>query len=831
MMDVSKKLKDEKYRTSKKVKDLKENFIDHLNLTLGKDFKNATMWDKFYALSLVVKDRVLERWLKTQKKYYESNDVKRVYYLSIEFLMGRLLYNNILNLKIDKEIKKAMDEIGLSLDELSEIEPDAGLGNGGLGRLAACFLDSIATLSYPGYGYGIRYEYGIFKQLIKDGFQVEVPDDWLKNGNPWEIERKDRAVKVKFFGRTESYKDKEGNTRFRWVDTYDVIALPYDTPVVGYGNDVANTLRLWSAKPITEFDFDNFQKGNYVKAVESQAIAGAISKVLYPNDAFYAGRELRLKQEYFFVSASIQDIIRRFKSQFGNNFDIFPEKNVIQLNDTHPALAIPELMRILVDEEFLPWEKAWEITTKTFAYTNHTVMPEALEKWEVHLLERLLPRHLEIMYEINARFLDNVSKYYPGNIEKIRNVSIFEEGHVKQARMANLSVVGSFSINGVSKLHTEILKERVFKDFYDIWPEKFNNKTNGITQRRWLLQSNPELSKLITDTIGDEWIVNLDHLKNLEKYADDKVFLNEFYKVKQNNKIRLSNYIKKELNIDVNPDSIFDVQVKRLHEYKRQLLNVMHIIYLYQTLKENPEQDIYPRTFIFGAKAAPGYRMAKLIIKLINSVADVINNDNEIADKIKVVFVPNYNVSLAEIIIPAANVSEQISTAGKEASGTGNMKFALNGALTIGTLDGANIEIKECVGDENIFIFGLTAEQVAKLKESRLYNPYEIYLRNENIRKILDAINNGYFNKNDPELFKDIFQSLLFGLNGAQADEYMLLADFDSYKTRHKEIDFIYRDKYRWNKKALLNVARVGMFSSDRTIREYARDIWKVKSI
>lgn len=830
-MDVSKKLKDEKYRTSKKVKDLKENFIDHLNLTLGKDFKNATMWDKFYALSLVVKDRVLEKWLKTQKKYYESNDVKRVYYLSIEFLMGRLLYNNILNLKIDKEIKKAMDEIGLSLDELSEIEPDAGLGNGGLGRLAACFLDSIATLSYPGYGYGIRYEYGIFKQLIKDGFQVEVPDDWLKNGNPWEIERKDRAVKVKFFGRTESYNDKEGNTRFRWVDTYDVIALPYDTPVVGYGNDVANTLRLWSAKPITEFDFDNFQKGNYVKAVESQAIAGAISKVLYPNDAFYAGRELRLKQEYFFVSASIQDIIRRFKAQFGNNFDIFPEKNVIQLNDTHPALAIPELMRILVDEEFLPWEKAWEITTKTFAYTNHTVMPEALEKWEVHLLERLLPRHLEIMYEINARFLDNVSKYYPGNVEKIRNVSIFEEGHVKQARMANLSVVGSFSVNGVSKLHTEILKERVFKDFYDIWPEKFNNKTNGITQRRWLLQSNPELSKLITDTIGDEWIVNLDHLKNLEKYADDKVFLNEFYKVKQNNKIRLSNYIKKELNIDVNPDSIFDVQVKRLHEYKRQLLNVMHIIYLYQTLKENPEQDIYPRTFIFGAKAAPGYRMAKLIIKLINSVADVINNDNEIADKIKVVFVPNYNVSLAEIIIPAANVSEQISTAGKEASGTGNMKFALNGALTIGTLDGANIEIKECVGDENIFIFGLTAEQVAKLKESRLYNPYEIYLRNENIRKILDAINNGYFNKNDPELFKDIFQSLLFGLNGAQADEYMLLADFDSYKTRHKEIDFIYRDKYRWNKKALLNVARVGMFSSDRTIREYARDIWKVKSI
>ncbi|ANQ53013.1 maltodextrin phosphorylase [Thermosipho affectus] len=827
-MGVTKKIKEDKrFRTSKGL--IKENYLDHINLTLGKTLENATSWDKYNALALLVKDQVVEKWLQTQKKYFENPDTKRVYYFSIEFLIGRLLYNNLLNLQIYDDVKKAMQDLNLKLEEIAEIEPDAGLGNGGLGRLAACFLDSIATLGIPGYGYGIRYEYGIFKQIIKDGFQVELPDDWLKNGNPWEIERKDRSVKIKFFGKTESYKDKDGNLRFRWVDTYDILAVPYDTPIIGYGNEVANTLRLWSARPINEFDFDNFQKGNYIKSVESQAIASAISKVLYPNDAFYAGRELRLKQEYFFVSASIQDIIRRFKKQFGNNFDIFPDKNVIQLNDTHPALAIPELMRILVDEEKLSWEKAWKITTKTFAYTNHTVMPEALEKWEVHLLERLLPRHLEILYEINARFLDNANKIFSGNIDKIRNVSIFEEGHVKQVRMANLSIVGSFSINGVSKLHTEILKNSVFKDFYEIWPKKFNNKTNGITQRRWLLQCNPNLSNLINETLGDNWIINLDYLKNLEAYANDKNFLDKFFEVKQHNKKQLSNYIKKELGINVDPESIFDVQVKRLHEYKRQLLNVMHIIYLYQTLKENPNIDIYPRTFIFGAKAAPGYRMAKLIIKLINSVADIVNNDKEINDKIKVVFIPNYNVSLAEIIIPAANVSEQISTAGKEASGTGNMKFALNGALTIGTLDGANIEIKECVGDENIFIFGLTAEQVQKLKESRLYNPYDIYLRNENIRKILDAINNGFFNKENPDLFKDIFQALLFGLNGSQADEYMLLADFDSYKTRHKEIDITYRDKYLWNKKALLNVARVGIFSSDRTIMEYAKDIWNVK--
>ncbi|MBT1248321.1 MULTISPECIES: glycogen/starch/alpha-glucan phosphorylase [unclassified Thermosipho (in: thermotogales)] len=827
-MGVTKKIKkDKRFRTSKGL--IKENYLDHINLTLGKTLENATSWDKYNALALLVKDQVVEKWLQTQKKYFENPDTKRVYYFSIEFLIGRLLYNNLLNLQIYDDVKKAMQDLNLKLEEIAEIEPDAGLGNGGLGRLAACFLDSIATLGIPGYGYGIRYEYGIFKQIIKDGFQIELPDDWLKNGNPWEIERKDRSVKIKFFGKTESYKDKDGNLRFRWVDTYDILAVPYDTPIIGYGNEVANTLRLWSARPINEFDFNNFQKGNYIKSVESQAIASAISKVLYPNDAFYAGRELRLKQEYFFVSASIQDIIRRFKKQFGNNFDIFPDKNVIQLNDTHPALAIPELMRILVDEEKLSWEKAWKITTKTFAYTNHTVMPEALEKWEVHLLERLLPRHLEILYEINARFLDNANKIFSGNIDKIRNVSIFEEGYVKQVRMANLSIVGSFSINGVSKLHTEILKNSVFKDFYEIWPKKFNNKTNGITQRRWLLQCNPNLSNLINETLGDNWIINLDYLKNLEAYANDKNFLDKFFEVKQHNKKQLSNYIKKELGINVDPESIFDVQVKRLHEYKRQLLNVMHIIYLYQTLKENPNIDIYPRTFIFGAKAAPGYRMAKLIIKLINSVADIVNNDKEISDKIKVVFIPNYNVSLAEIIIPAANVSEQISTAGKEASGTGNMKFALNGALTIGTLDGANIEIKECVGDENIFIFGLTAEQVQKLKESRLYNPYDIYLRNENIRKILDAINNGFFNKENPDLFKDIFQSLLFGLNGSQADEYMLLADFDSYKTRHKEIDITYRDKYLWNKKALLNVARVGIFSSDRTIMEYAKDIWNVK--
>ncbi|MDK2885726.1 MAG: glycogen phosphorylase [Thermosipho sp. (in: thermotogales)] len=820
--------KNHRIRTSLNPELIQQNFIDHLNLTIGKDFKNASLYDKFHALSLIVKDKVVEKWLETQKKYYNNNNIKRVYYLSIEFLIGRLLYNNILNLKIDNEIKKAMEEIGLSLEELSEIEPDAGLGNGGLGRLAACFLDSIATLGYPGYGYGIRYDYGIFKQVFENGFQKELPDDWLKNGYPWEIERKDRTVKVKFFGRSESYKDDNGNLRFRWIDTYEVLAVPYDIPIVGYGNNVVNTLRLWSAKPINEFDFDNFQKGNYLKASESKILSESISKVLYPNDSFYAGRELRLKQEFFFVSASLQDIIRRYKSQFGRNFEHFPEKNVIQLNDTHPALAVPELMRILLDEEFLSWEKAWNITKKTFAYTNHTVMPEALEKWEVHLFEKLLPRHLEILYEINARFLDSVSKKFPNNIQKIRNVSIFEEGNTKQIRMANLSIVGSFSVNGVSKLHTEILKNKVFKDFYDIWPEKFNNKTNGITQRRWLLESNPELSQLITETIGDKWIIDLNHLQNLERFSSDSSFLEKFYKVKQSNKTKLSNYIFKNLDIKVDPESIFDIQVKRIHEYKRQLLNAMHIIHLYFILKENPNHDMVPRTFVFGGKAAPGYRMAKLIIKLINSIADVINNDKDIGNKLKVVFIPNYNVSLAELIIPAANVSEQISTAGKEASGTGNMKFALNGALTIGTLDGANIEIKECVGEDNIFIFGLNADQVIRLKESRLYNPYEIYLKNENLRKILDAINSGYFNKDNPHLFTDIFHSLLFGLNGSEPDQYMHLADFDSYKTKHKEIDKLYRNKIAWNKKALLNVARVGIFSSDRTIKEYAEDIWKL---
>ncbi|MBO8160089.1 MAG: glycogen/starch/alpha-glucan phosphorylase [Thermosipho sp. (in: Bacteria)] len=818
-------------RTSLNIDIIKENYKNHLNLTLGKDLSNSTLWDKFFALSLIIRDRVIEKWLETKKKYYENNKTKRVYYFSIEFLIGRLLYNNILNLQIEDKIKEALDELNISLDELSQIEPDPGLGNGGLGRLAACFLDSIATLGYPGYGYGLRYEYGIFKQIFENGYQKELPDDWLKNGYPWEIERKDKTVKVKFYGKSEAYTDKNGNLRFRWTDTYDILAVPYDVPIVGFGNNVANTLRLWSAKPINEFDFDNFQKGNYVKATESKAIAEAISKVLYPNDAFYAGRELRIKQEYFFVSASLQDIIRRFKAQYGNNFKLFPEKNVIQLNDTHPALAIPELMRILLDEEFLPWEEAWEITTKTFAYTNHTVMPEALEKWEVQLFEKLLPRHLEIIYEINSRFLNNVSKKFPNDLQKIRNVSIFEEGSTKQVRMANLSIIGSFSINGVSKLHTEILKNKVFKDFYEIWPEKFNNKTNGITQRRWLLQCNRKLSKLITEYIGDNWVIELDQLKKLEKYADDRTFLDKFYEVKQDNKINLSNYIMNNLGIKVDPESIFDVQIKRLHEYKRQLLNAMHIIYLYFKIKENPNIDIYPRTFIFGAKAAPGYKMAKLIIKLINNISEVINNDPDVNEKLKVVFIPNYNVSLAEIIIPAANVSEQISTAGKEASGTGNMKLALNGAITIGTLDGANIEIKECVGDDNIFIFGLTAEQVTKLKESRLYNPYEIYLKNETIKKILDSINSGFFSKENPNLFSDIFQSLLFGINGNQPDEFMLLADFDSYKTKHKEIDQLYRDKYSWNKKALLNVARVGMFSSDRTIKEYAEEIWKIEKI
>jgi len=825
--DVMKTLKE--YSDSSEPKSIKISFAKHLKYSLIKDEYSATPLDKFFSLAYTVRDRLVEKWIKTQQRYYQTDDVKRVYYLSLEFLIGRLLLNNIINLKIDEEVKKAMHDIGLSVEELAELEEDPGLGNGGLGRLAACFLDSLATLEYPAYGYGIRYEFGIFKQVFENGYQVEKPEEWLEFGNPWELERPEYTVPVKFYGRVHSYV-KDGEIKFEWVDTNDVLAVPYDTPVVGYGNNTVNTLRLWSAKASEEFDLHIFNHGDYVRAVENKNLSEVISKVLYPNDNIYEGKELRLKQEYFFVSASLQDIMRRFKKQFGDKFELFPNKVAIQLNDTHPTLAIPELMRLLVDIENLPWDKAWDITVKTFGYTNHTIMPEALEKWEIGLIERLLPRHLQIINEINRRFLNEVSLKF-NDINKIRNVSIFEEGHIKMVRMANLCVVGSHSVNGVSELHTDILKNYAMKDFYDIFPEKFNNKTNGVTQRRWLRLCNPGLSNLITEAIGDKWVTDLYELKKLEKFADDKPFLDKFYQVKQSNKERLAKYIKDNCGVKVDPNSIFDVQVKRLHEYKRQLLNAMHIIYLYNLLKDNPNLDIHPRTFIFGAKAAPGYYKAKLIIKLINSIADTINKTKGINEKLKVVFIPNYNVSLAEKIIPAANVSEQISTAGKEASGTGNMKFALNGALTVGTLDGANVEIMEEVGKDNIFIFGLKAEEITELRASGKYNPLDIYYSKPYIKDILDKINSSYFCPKESGIFEPLFNSLLYGSGGSAPDEYFLLADFDSYRDTHKKVEELYKDKYEWNKKALLNVARMGKFSSDRTIKEYAEDIWGIKPI
>ncbi|MCS7298595.1 MAG: glycogen/starch/alpha-glucan phosphorylase [Spirochaetia bacterium] len=817
------------YREGLDYKSIKSSFARHLKYSMAKDEYSATELDKLFSLALSVRDRLIEKLIKTQQTYYEVSDTKRIYYLSLEFLIGRMLINNMINLRIDKEVRKAMDDLGIDIDKLAELEEDPGLGNGGLGRLAACFLDSLATLEYPAYGYGIRYEFGIFKQVFQNGYQVEKPEEWLKFGNPWEFERPEYSVTVKFYGRVNSYV-KNGELKFEWVDTRDVLAVPYDTPIVGYDTNTVNTLRLWAARASEEFDLQIFNHGDYVKAVENKNLSEVISKVLYPNDNIYEGKELRLKQEYFFVSASLQDIIRRFKKQFGNNFELFPDKVAIQLNDTHPALAIPELMRILVDIEEIPWDKAWDITVNTFGYTNHTVMPEALEKWEVSLFERLFPRHLQIINEINRRFLNKVSATF-NDINKIRNVSIFEEGPSKMVRMANLCVIGSHSVNGVSELHTNILKNSVMKDFYEIFPDKFNNKTNGVTQRRWLLLSNPGLASLITETIGDKWVKDLYELRKLEKFADDRAFLDKFYSVKQNNKEKLARYIKDVCGVKVDPVSMYDVQVKRLHEYKRQLLNAMHIIYLYTRLKDDPNLDIYPRTFIFGAKAAPGYYMAKLIIKLINSIGETINRDKSIKDKIKVVFIPNYNVSLAEKIIPAANVSEQISTAGKEASGTGNMKFALNGAITIGTLDGANVEIMEEVGEENIFIFGLKAEEVAELRMSGRYSPYDIYNSNPDIKRILDMIIGSYFAPKEPGIFEPIYNSLLFGRGGSAPDEYFLLADFEDYKNTHAKIDALYRDKYEWNRKALLNTARMGKFSSDRTIKEYCEEIWKAKPV
>ena len=797
----------------------KKEVINNVKTLYRKTIDEATQQQVFQAVCYAVKDDIIDRWIATHKEY-EKENVKTVYYLSMEFLMGRALGNNLINLTFYDEIKEALDELGFDLNVIEDQEPDAALGNGGLGRLAACFLDSLATLGYPAYGCGIRYRYGMFKQAIVDGYQVEKPDDWLKDGNPFEVRRAEYACEVKFGGYVR-VENRNGRNYFI-QDGYQAIrAVPYDLPVIGYGNNVVNTLRIWDAEAIQDFNLDSFDKGEYQKAVEQQNLARTIVEVLYPNDNHYAGKELRLKQQYFFISASIQTAIKKFKENNSDLHDI-PKKLVFQLNDTHPTVTVAELMRILMDEEGMEWDEAWEITTHTCAYTNHTIMAEALEKWPIELFSRLLPRVYQIIEEINRRYVAEIEAKYPGDQSKVKNMAILYDGQVK---MAHLAIAGSFSVNGVAKLHTEILEKRELKDFYEMRPEQFNNKTNGITQRRFLLHANPLLSNWVTDKIGDEWITDLSQMSKLKVYVDDAKCQQEFMNIKYQNKIRLANYIKEHNGIDVDPRSIFDVQVKRLHEYKRQLLNILHVMYLYNELKTNPGMDIVPRTFIFGAKAAAGYKRAKLTIKLINSVADVINNDASINGKIKVVFIENYRVSNAEIIFAAADVSEQISTASREASGTGNMKFMLNGALTLGTMDGANVEIVEEVGIENAFIFGLSAEEVMKYEREGGYNPMDIYNNNQAVRTVLTQLINGFYSPDDPERFRELFDAL------TKEDVYFILKDFDSYAEAHRKVDAAYRDEAAWARSAMLNTACAGKFSSDRTIQEYVDDIWKLKKV
>lgn len=801
---------------------LKTSFLDHLEFSLGRDRYTSTPLTAFQSLVLTIRDRLIEKWLKTQQTYYDV-DAKRVYYLSMEFLMGRTLGNSLINMGLLDECYQALHELGYDLERLRQVEVDAGLGNGGLGRLAACFLDSMATLEIPCYGYGIRYEYGIFKQKIIDGNQVEAPDNWLRYGNPWEIPRPEYLYPVNFYGKALQYKSSSGKLVSEWIDTEQVMAMAYDTPIPGYRNNTVNTLRLWSALATRDFNLSYFNDGDYMRALRDKNESEIISKVLYPNDNNYTGKELRLKQEYFFVSASLQDILRRYKKNH-TSFDEFPEKNAIQLNDTHPALAIAEMMRLLVDVEGIAWEAAWEITQRTFAYTNHTVMPEALEKWPVAMLETVLPRHLQIIYEINYRFLESVRVKYPDDVAKWKRMSLIEERQEKSVRMAYLAIVGSHSVNGVAALHTEILKRDLFHDFYDFYPEKFNNKTNGVTQRRWLRKCNPQLSELITETIGDTWVKDLYELKKLVPYAEDTAFQERWRAIKLANKQNLARLIEKEHGIRINLDSMFDAQIKRIHEYKRQLLNVLHVIALYNRIKDNPNSDFVPRTVIFGGKAAPGYKMAKLIIKLINSVSYLVNSDPGVRDLLRVVFLADYRVSLAEKIIPATELSEQISTAGTEASGTGNMKLGLNGALTIGTMDGANIEIYEEVGAENIFIFGLKAEEVQQL--SSTYNPRIYYESNPELRRVLDMLRDGFFNPHQRDLFHPIFHSLIDG-----GDKYMLLADFQSYLDCQEIVAETYLKPQVWNRMSILNTANLGKFSSDRTIKQYADEIWKVEPV
>ena len=803
----------------------KSSVINNVKNLFRKTIDEATPMQMFQAVSYAVKDIIIDEWIATHKEY-EKQDAKTVYYLSMEFLMGRALGNNIINIGAREEIKEALDEMGIDLNVLEDQEPDAALGNGGLGRLAACFLDSLATLGYPAYGCGIRYRYGMFKQKIEDGYQMEVPDDWLKDGNPFEVRRAEYAMEVKFGGYVKTVWE-DGREHYVQEGYQSVLAVPYDLPIVGYGNNVINTLRIWDAQPINTFDLEKFDRGEYQKAVEQETLARNLVEVLYPNDNHYAGKELRLKQQYFFISASIQRAVKKYKEKHDDIHKLY-EKVVFQLNDTHPTVTVAELMRILLDEERLTWEEAWEITTKTCAYTNHTIMAEALEKWPIELFSRLLPRIYQIVEEINRRFLIEVGQKYPGDYEKVKKMAIVFDGQVK---MAHLAIVASFSVNGVARLHTEILKNQELKDFYQMMPEKFNNKTNGITQRRFLLHGNPLLAAWVTDKIGDEWITDLPHIHRLAVYADDKKCQQEFMNIKYQNKIRLAKYIKEHNGIDVDPRSIFDVQVKRLHEYKRQLLNILHVMFLYNQLKDNPNMDMVPRTFIFGAKAAAGYKRAKLTIKLINSVADVINNDRSINGKIKVVFIEDYRVSNAEIIFAAADVSEQISTASKEASGTGNMKFMLNGALTLGTMDGANVEIVEEVGTENAFIFGMSSDEVINYENNGGYNPMEIFNTDQDIRRVLMQLINGYYSPQDPELFRDIYNSLLNTISSDRADTYFILKDFRSYAEAQKRVDAAYRDEAWWAKAAMLNVACSGKFSSDRTIEEYVKDIWHLKKV
>ncbi|MDB9421937.1 glycogen/starch/alpha-glucan phosphorylase [Microcystis aeruginosa CS-563/04] len=811
-------------RTGMSPETLKRAFLDNLFYLQGVNRTNASPYNYYVALAYTVRDRLLRRFLKSTDTYKQEK-VKLVCYFSAEFLMGRYLGNNLANLGIYERIKEMIEELGLDFEEIIEQEPDPGLGNGGLGRLAACFLDSLASLEIPAIGYGIRYEFGIFHQMIQDGWQVEIPDNWLRFGNPWELPRPDESVEVKLGGRTEIYHDDKGQERVQWLPERRVLAIPHDTPVPGYKTNTVNALRLWKAEASESFNFEAFNAGLYDQSVAEKMDAETISKVLYPNDNTPAGRELRLAQQYFFVAASLQDLIRiHLKSH--KNLQNFHETAAIQLNDTHPAIAIAELMRLLVDENGLEWSQAWTITQKTFAYTNHTLLPEALERWSADLLGKLLPRHLEIIYLINHFFLEDVRTWFPDNEELLGKLSIVEEAGWgnKQIRMANLACVGSHSINGVAALHTELLQKDTLKEFAMLWPEKFYNKTNGVTPRRWILLSNPQLSALFTEKIGDNWLKDLKELRKLEQYLDDPEFRQRWYEIKQANKADLAAYMLKTRNIEVDVNSIFDVQVKRIHEYKRQHLAVLHIIALYNRIKQNPQIDIVPRTFIFGGKAAPGYFMAKLIIKLTNAVAEIVNKDPDVRGRLKVVFLPNFNVSLGQRIYPAADLSEQISTAGKEASGTGNMKFAMNGSLTIGTLDGANIEIREKAGAENFFLFGLTAEEVYA-KKAQGYEPMSYYKNNRELKGVIDRIKSGYFSHGDTELFRPIVDSLLYD------DQYMLLADYQSYADCQEQVSQAYRDRDKWTRMSILNSVRMAKFSSDRTIWEYCQEIWKVNPV